>query len=937
MDSSSCFRIQNTLPQLPTSVAGSCDCRPGRLADGANGGGNPDSNFQGCHFCGESLPTSVHFNSLSSGERTRDRRVSPCDQPKGAKQISSEGEVQNGGATYCSLSSSQRRLYDETRLEGRLLCSPDTSRVEKISSFPVQGNNLRVLLPPIRPLPGSSSLHQDPPSDCCQTAFRRDTNSHLLGRPSPDPSSEGHIEQDFPLCAESFVQPGFHSETGEMLSGANLLLSLPGGSSRHNLHVSFPARGTDQSDSGCMPRNARVPVNISGWTVKPLGPHEPCRTDGTVDSTIILQSPATPAGSASPPVRMETKVSDILVSTLPGGPEMVGVLSSARSQQPGHHSSSVRPFHQDRCILTGLGCNLQRDDDRGTLEHGGSRTAHQLFGAQGSHSSFEGIPESRNAATIPVPRQPCPTSYPSGDGQYNCRGLCEQEGGHSVTISVPIGLGTVVLPADPRVMADSPSLTGSVECGSRRSFEGIQHAHRVDASEGCLSGHSTSLLCSGDRPVCVAFEPSAASLCVATSRPRCLSGGRLSTGLEAVEEFHPPTSGVTSTNSSESEKRQSNGPTSSPRLARSTLVCSDSTNADRYTIPTSQGEGTIVSAFRPGSSPPAVAVSQPDCMADIGSAFRAAGFPEEVTNVLLTSWSQSTEKRYQGPWRAWSIWCSSRGLCPFSAPVADVLTFLTETVTNKSLEYRTLAVYKSAISQGHLPVGQTKLGDLPVVSRFMKGIFRMKSPTPRLSSTWDVKHLLDFLATLDPPAGLTLKMLSLKLAALLALTSSARAHELIKLDLDFVSIKGDSWEFSLAEHTKVSRPGHPARKIYLPAFPDNPKICVVKTLQEYRSRTENRRQSSRLLISFVRPFKPISSQTMSRWLRKIMQLAGIACHFTGHSTRSASTSAAARAGVPLDTILVAADWSSSESFKRFYLRSPDKGEFARAVLTGVPE
>ena len=108
----------------------------------------------------------------------------------------------------------------------------------------------------------------------------------------------------------------------------------------------------------------------------------------------------------------------------------------------------------------------------------------------------------------------------------------------------------------------------------------------------------------------------------------------------------------------------------------------------------------------------------------------------------------------------------------------------------------------------------------------------MKPPTPRLSSTWDVKRLLEFLATLDPPAGLTLKMLSFKLAALLALTSSARAHELIKLDLDFVSIKRDSWEFSLAGHSKVSRPGHLARKIYLPAFPDNPKICVVKTLQD---------------------------------------------------------------------------------------------------------
>ena len=61
---------------------------------------------------------------------------------------------------------------------------------------------------------------------------------------------------------------------------------------------------------------------------------------------------------------------------------------------------------------------------------------------------------------------------------------------------------------------------------------------------------------------------------------------------------------------------------------------------------------------------------------------------------------------------------------PLSVPVTDVLTFLTETVTNQSLEYRTLAVYKSAISKGNLPVGQTKLGDLPVVS-----------PTPRLIST----------------------------------------------------------------------------------------------------------------------------------------------------------------------------------------------------------
>lgn len=97
-----------------------------------------------------------------------------------------------------------------------------------------------------------------------------------------------------------------------------------------------------------------------------------------------------------------------------------------------------------------------------------------------------------------------------------------------------------------------------------------------------------------------------------------------------------------------------------------------------------------VTAFQPGGSSPSVANSPPDCMANIGSAYQAAGFPEEVTNVLLASWSHSTKKCYQAPWWLWSHWCYSKGLCPFSAPVTDVLTFSTELVTSPSLEYWTL-------------------------------------------------------------------------------------------------------------------------------------------------------------------------------------------------------------------------------------------------------
>ena len=113
-------------------------------------------------------------------------------------------------------------------------------------------------------------------------------------------------------------------------------------------------------------------------------------------------------------------------------------------------------------------------------------------------------------------------------------------GGHSVTFPVPITLGTVVLPADPGLMDDSPSLTGGVECGSRRSLEGFQPAHRVDASEGCLSGHSTSLLSSGDRPICIALEPSAAYLCVTTPRPHVLQQWMPFNRGQWKRFIHPP-------------------------------------------------------------------------------------------------------------------------------------------------------------------------------------------------------------------------------------------------------------------------------------------------------------------------------------------------------------------------------------------------------------
>lgn len=146
--------------------------------------------------------------------------------------------------------------------------------------------------------------------------------------------------------------------------------------------------------------NAVVSVNIPGWTVEPLGPHEPCRMDGTVDSTIILQSPASPARSAASPIWMETKVSDVIVSIIPGGPEFgcprlrtiatVRTSPLLRSTLP---SETMHPY----VLGWGATCN---DTSTGDTGGGGGSTIHQLFGTKGSYFSFEGFHESRHAPTI---------------------------------------------------------------------------------------------------------------------------------------------------------------------------------------------------------------------------------------------------------------------------------------------------------------------------------------------------------------------------------------------------------------------------------------------------------------------------------------------------------------------------------------------------------
>ena len=63
--------------------------------------------------------------------------------------------------------------------------------------------------------------------------------------------------------------------------------------------------------------------------------------------------------------------------------------------------------------------------------------------------------------------------------------------------------------------------------------------------------------------------------------------------------------------------------------------------------------------------------------------------------------------------------------------------------------------------------------------------------------TWDVKSVLNFLASWHPPASLSFKQLTLKTLVLVAITSSDRAQTLEAIDIEHSEINHEGIFFPI--------------------------------------------------------------------------------------------------------------------------------------------
>lgn len=310
--------------------------------------------------------------------------------------------------------------------------------------------------------------------------------------------------------------------------------------------------------------------------------------------------------------------------------------------------------------------------------------------------------------------------------------------------------------------------------------------------------------------------------------------------------------------------------------------------------------------------------------------------PVEAIDIMISSLSESSIKQYDSCLKKWWIFCRNDKINPYSGSIAEVLKFLSEEFQGKKASFGLLNSCRSAIALLRGP----EVGEDVKIRRFFRGVERLRPNKPKYDAIWDPKVVLDQIILWGSNEDMTLKKLTLKVVTLLALTTGQRMQTLELIDIRNIRRVEDGVEIKIPDRIKTSRLNKSQPQLIVPFYPENARLCVASTLETYLERTRLLRDSeTKLFISFKKPFKTVSSQTLSRWIKNTLNISGIDTNiFSAYSTRHASTSTAKREGVSIDAIKKAVGWSDKScTFARFYNRKliPSKDVFAKSVLNST--
>ncbi|KAI8433085.1 hypothetical protein MSG28_013943 [Choristoneura fumiferana] len=324
----------------------------------------------------------------------------------------------------------------------------------------------------------------------------------------------------------------------------------------------------------------------------------------------------------------------------------------------------------------------------------------------------------------------------------------------------------------------------------------------------------------------------------------------------------------------------------------------------------------------------------PGCRDALRKAFSSRGTPDVALELMIGSLSKNTLLQYGVTYKSWWQFCQAHKLNPYTATSPNVMLFLTERYNNGDA-YGSINNHRSALS---LLLSSDLSSDL-LIKRLLKGVYKSRPALPKYSSTWDPQLVFNYIENWVPNRELPIEKITKKLVVLLALCTAHRVQTLSLIKLQNIVVGSNGIEVGITDVIKTSAHGREQPVLYLPYFKENRAICPATALEDYifvTSKLRSELTDNKLILTYRKPHKPASAQSISRWIKQVLGESGVdVATFSAHSTRHAATSTAHASGISLDTIRKAAGWSiSSQTFAKFYHRpiKQDEACFAKCVL-----
>ena len=775
-------------------------------------------------------------------------RSETSHQPQMLERIRGIPALQNGRHTDLQEPSKAGRLASEGGPEGRLFLNSDRSGGLEISLVQTGRENLPVHLPTLRSDLSTLGLYQDPETNSSSRTGAGVPSGDLHRRYTADGRVEGASTRARLSLNISTPVSRLHHKHRENGEAANPSDRVFGFHCKHAGNGAKSPHRETEKDSGGVPQANGGGASIGPRPIQTNWQNECCQP-GNPTSSFVLQ-----ISTDGPDVCLEK-----------GGPELRYPTSSFRRQQGGvglvghpdgpleredHPDEGPRADHRIRRFDPRLGSDMPGLRHGRTLVGSGEELAYKLSGAPSGYASSENVCERQNETVGTAQAR-----------QHVCSSLHQQPGRDSIeeTRLPDPGLMDVV-PGEEHTHP-SPISAGCTELCSRQRIQVNEGPIRLETGPSNLCQNQQTLRSPGSGPICLQTHQTVPTLLQLATGSICRGRRCLPTRLVGSEgvcqsPVDPDTSGPESGTSPGGRHSLSN-----PPMEGSALVCSPPINAGGLaTPPASTGVadtsgGGIIKPTTSGR------------MEHIREGFRSQGLSEQATNLIAESWRSKTNKSYDSLFKRWDRWCSTRGSDPFSGPVSEVANFLA-TLFEQGYQYSSINAYRSAISSVHDRVDGVNVGQHPMVTRLVKGVFNVWPPIPRYSGTWDVQRVLNYLEVGGHPSTLPLKALTLRTVFLLAITRPSRSADLSQLSINRMKTLSNGVVFVPAVLAKQSRQGKPIEEFFFPSFPDNPVLCPVGMLRSYLDNTRSLRgEETKLFVSFIKPHRGVTSSSIARWLK----------------------------------------------------------------------